>query len=133
MSKDLFKRGEEIRNEVLGADYVKNSTASTDAFSEPMRAFAIKNLWGDIWDRPGLDRRSRSLINLGILAASNRPAELKIHIRGALNNGLTREEIGEAFLQAALYCGIPTGSECTRIAKQLFAEIDTAATNQDKQ
>ncbi|AZS80770.1 MULTISPECIES: carboxymuconolactone decarboxylase family protein [Achromobacter] len=127
MSKDLFSRGEEIRNEVLGAAYVSHSAAATDAFSEPMRAFAIRNLWGDIWDRPGLDRRARSLVNLGMLAALNRPNELKIHIRGALNNGLTREEIGEVFLQSALYCGVPTGSECTRIAKQLFAELDAEA------
>lgn len=124
MSKDLFKRGEEIRNEVLGAAYVSQSAAATDAFSEPMREFAIKNLWGDIWDRPGLDRRARSLVNLGILAASNRPNELKIHIRGALNNGVTRDEIREIFLQSALYLGVPTGSECTKIAKLLFAEMD---------
>lgn len=124
MSEDLFTRGEEIRNEVLGEAYVRKSAAATDPFSEPMRAFAIRNLWGDIWNRPGLDRRSRSLINLGMLAALNRPSELKIHIRGALNNGVTREEIGEVFLQTALYCGVPTGSECTRIARQLFAEID---------
>ena len=72
----------------------------------------------------GLDRRARSLVNLGILAASNRPNELKIHIRGALNNGVTRDEIREIFLQSALYLGVPTGSECTKIAKLLFAEMD---------
>lgn len=124
MSKDLYQRGEEIRREVLGEAYVNNSAAATDAFSEPMRAFAIRNLWGDIWDRPGLDRRSRSLINLAMLAAMNRPAELKIHLRGALNNGVTREEIAEVFLQVALYCGVPTGSDATRIAKQFLAEYD---------
>lgn len=124
MSKDLYQRGEEIRREVLGEAYVNNSAAATDAFSEPMRAFAIRNLWGDIWDRPGLDRRSRSLINLAMLAAMNRPAELKIHLRGALNNGVTREEIAEVFLQVALYCGVPTGSDATRTAKQFLAEFD---------
>ena len=124
MSKDLYQRGEEIRREVLGEAYVNNSAAATDAFSEPMRAFAIRNLWGDIWDRPGLDRRARSLINLAMLAAMNRPAELKIHLRGALNNGVTREEIAEVFLQVALYCGVPTGSDATRTAKQFLADYD---------
>lgn len=124
MSKDLFKRGEEIRREVLGDAYVRNSAASTDAFSEPMREFAIKNLWGDIWDRPGLDRRSRSIVNLALLSAANRPAELKVHLRGALNNGVAREEIAEIFLQVALYCGVPTGSDATRIARLFFAEYD---------
>lgn len=124
MSEDLFKRGEEIRLEVLGEAYVKNSAAVTDDFSEPMRTFAIKHLWGDIWDRPGLDRRSRSMINLAMLAAMDRQAELKIHLRGALNNGVSRTEIQEIFLQVALYCGVPTGSDATRIARLLFAEYD---------
>ncbi|OZI34195.1 4-carboxymuconolactone decarboxylase [Bordetella genomosp. 10] len=123
-TKDLFKRGEEIRREVLGEGYVANSAASTDAFSEPMREFAIKNLWGDVWDRPGLDRRARSIVNLALLSAANRPSELKVHLRGALNNGVTREEISEIFLQVALYCGIPTGSDATRIARLFFAEYD---------
>ncbi|OZI45696.1 carboxymuconolactone decarboxylase family protein [Bordetella genomosp. 5] len=124
MSKDLYKRGEEIRNEVLGEAYVKNSAAVTDEFSEPMRAFAIRNLWGDVWDRPGLDRRMRSMINLAMLAAMDRPAELKVHLRGALNNGVSRDEIREIFLQVALYCGVPTGSDATRIARVFFAEYD---------
>jgi len=124
MGKDLYQRGEQIRREVLGEEYVRHSAASTDAFSEPMRSFAIRNLWGDVWDRPGLDRRARSLINLAMLASMNRPAELKLHLRGALNNGVTREEIAEVFLQVALYCGVPTGSDATRIAKQFLAEYD---------
>ncbi|MFL9927462.1 carboxymuconolactone decarboxylase family protein [Herbaspirillum lusitanum] len=124
MADELYKLGEKIRGEVLGPAYVSASAAATDEFSEPMRAFAIKNLWGDIWARPGLDRRSRSIVNLALLSAANRPNELKIHIRAALNNGVTRAEIGEVFLQVALYEGIPTGSDATRIAKLLFAEID---------
>jgi 4-carboxymuconolactone decarboxylase len=124
MADELYKLGEKIRGEVLGPAYVNASAAATDEFSEPMRAFAIKNLWGDIWARPGLDRRSRSIVNLALLSAANRPNELKIHIRAALNNGVTRAEIGEVFLQVALYEGIPTGSDATRIAKLLFAEID---------
>jgi len=127
MQDKLFVRGEQIRAEVLGAEYVASSSANTDAFSEPMREFAIRNLWGDIWDRPGLDRRSRSIVNLALLSAANRPGELKTHIRAALNNGVKREEIGEIFLQVALYAGVPTGSEATRVAKQTFAEIDAQA------
>jgi len=126
MSDDLFERGEQIRTEVLGPEYVAASAAGTDEFSEPMRAFAIRNLWGDVWARPGLDRRSRSIVNLAILSNANRAAELKTHIRAALNNGLTRAEIGEIFLQVALYSGIPTGSDATRIARQTFAEIDAS-------
>lgn len=124
MSDELYERGEQIRAEVLGAAYVQSSIASTDAFSEPMRTFAVRNLWGDIWARPGLDRRSRSIVNLALLSAANRPTELKIHIRAALNNGVTRAEIGEIFLQVALYAGVPTGSDATKVAKLLFAEID---------
>lgn len=124
MSDELYERGERIRNEVLGPAYVQASIANTDTFSEPMRTFAVRNLWGDIWARPGLDRRSRSIVNLALLSAANRPNELKIHVRAALNNGVTRAEIGEVFLQVALYEGIPTGSDATRVAKSVFAEID---------
>lgn len=127
MTDELYNRGEQIRREVLGEAYVNNSVASTDAFSEPMRTFAVRNLWGDVWARPGLDRRARSIANLALLAAANRPNELKIHIRAALNNGLQREEIGEIFLQVALYAGVPTGSDATRVAKLTFAEIDAEA------
>lgn len=126
MTAELFEKGEQVRREVLGETYVTASAASSSPLTEPLRAFAIKNLWGDIWCRPELDRRSRSIVCLSILAATNRPEELKVHIRGALNNGLTRDEIREIFLQSALYCGIPTGSDCTRIAKQIFAELDKA-------
>ena len=127
MQDELFVKGEQIRAEVLGPEYVASSTANTDAFSEPMREFAIRNLWGDVWARPGLDRRARSIVNLSLLSAANRPGELKTHIRAALNNGVKREEIGEIFLQVALYAGVPSGSEATRIAKQTFAEIDAQA------
>ncbi|MEI2417172.1 carboxymuconolactone decarboxylase family protein [Orrella sp. JC864] len=127
MTVDRFALGEQIRTEVLGPEYVAASSANTDAFSEPLREFAIRNLWGDIWARPGLDRRARSIVNLAILSSDNRPGELKTHIRAALNNGMSREEIGEVFLQVALYRGIPTGSDATRIARQTFAEIDAQA------
>lgn len=124
MTIDRFALGEQIRTEVLGSDYVATSTANSDPLTEPLREFAIKNLWGDIWARPGLDRRARSIVNLALLAGAGRAAELKIHVRAALNNGLSREEIMEIFLQVSLYSGIPAGSDATRIAKQTFTEID---------
>jgi len=124
MTIDRFALGEKIRTEVLGPEYVATSTANSDPLTEPLREFAIKNLWGDIWARPGLDRRARSIVNLALLAGASRAAELKIHVRAALNNGLSREEIMEIFLQVSLYSGIPTGSDATRIAKQTFNEID---------
>ncbi|MEK6424582.1 MAG: carboxymuconolactone decarboxylase family protein [Burkholderia gladioli] len=128
MSQDtLYEIGEQMRREILGEAYVAQSAAATDAFSAPIREFAIKHLWGEIWARDGLDRRSRSIVNLALLTALNRPTELKIHVRAALNNGLTKTEISEIFLQCGLYCGIPAGSESTRIAKQLFAELDAEA------
>lgn len=129
MSDALYERGEQIRREVLGEAYVNQSIASTDAFSEPMRSFAVRNLWGDVWARPGLDRRARSIVNLALLAAANRPNELKIHVRAALNNGVTREEMTEIFLQVALYAGVPTGSDATRVARQTLAEIDAEQTS----
>lgn len=131
MTQELFERGEAMRREILGEDYVAKSAAATDAFSAPIREFAIKHLWGDIWTRDGLDRRSRSIVNLALLTALNRPTELQIHLRAALNNGLTRTEISEIFLQCGLYCGIPAGSESTRIAKQLFAQLDAEAAAND--
>ncbi|MFM0327675.1 carboxymuconolactone decarboxylase family protein [Caballeronia glebae] len=126
-SENLYERGEQMRREILGEAYVAQSAASTDPFSAPIREFAIKHLWGEIWAREGLDRRSRSIVNLALLTALNRPTELKVHLRAALNNGLSKNEISEIFFQCGLYCGIPAGSESTRIAKQLFAEIDAEA------
>ncbi|WP_137388497.1 4-carboxymuconolactone decarboxylase [Rhodoligotrophos defluvii] len=119
-----FEKGLKVRREVLGSEYVDKSLANADAFTMPFQELVTKYCWGEIWTREGLDRRSRSLINLAMLSALNRPAELKLHIRGALNNGVSREEIQEVFLQVAIYCGVPAGLESFKIAREVFAEID---------
>lgn len=119
-----FKKGLEIRRAVLGADYVDKSIASADEFTEDLQRLVTKYAWGDIWGRPGLDRRTRSFLNLSMIAALNRPHELKLHVRGALNNGLSREEIREVFLQVAIYCGVPASIDSFRVAREVFEEID---------
>jgi 4-carboxymuconolactone decarboxylase len=127
MSNELFERGLAIRKAVLGKEYVEKSLAAADDFSRPMQELATEYCWGRIWSRPGLERRDRSLINLGMIAALNRPHELKLHVKGALANGVTREEICEVFLQVAIYCGVPAGIDSVRLAREAFAELDAAA------
>ena len=124
---DLYQRGLEIRKAVLGEQYVEKSLAAADDLSRPMLELATEYCWGRVWSRPGLTRRDRSLLNLAMLSALNRPHELKIHVKGALTNGITREEIGEIFLQVAIYCGVPAGIDSVRIAREAFAEVDAAA------
>lgn len=119
-----FNKGLEIRRSVLGAEHVDKSIASADDFTEELQRLLTKNCWGEIWGRPGLDRRTRSFLNLSMISALNRPHELKLHIHGALNNGITREEIKEVFLQVAIYCGAPAAIESFRCAREVFEEID---------
>lgn len=125
MDVDLFSRGLSLRSEVLGADYVERSLANADDFSRPMQELSTSYCWGAIWSRDGLSRRDRSLLNLGMISALNRPHELKLHVKAALRNGLRREEIGEALLQVAVYCGVPAGMDSTRIASEAIAEYDS--------
>jgi 4-carboxymuconolactone decarboxylase len=127
MGQDRFDKGLALRKQVLGADYVEKSMASADDFSRPMQELSTEYCWGYVWTRPGLELRERSLINLSMISALNRPHELKLRVKAALNNGLTREEIREVLLQVAVYCGVPAGIDSTRIAREAFAEIDAAA------
>ena len=127
MNKELFDKGLEIRKSVLGKEFVENSIKNADDFNMPMQELATEYCWGYVWGRPGLDKRTRSFLNLGMIAALNRPHELKIHVQGALRNGLTRQEIMEVFLQVAIYCGVPAGVDSFRIAKEAFAEYDKDA------
>jgi len=127
MNKELFDKGLEIRKSVLGKEFVENSIKNADDFNMPMQELATEYCWGYVWGRPGLDKRTRSFLNLGMIAALNRPHELKIHVKGALRNGLTRQEIMEVFLQVAIYCGVPAGVDSFRIAKEAFAEYDKDA------
>jgi 4-carboxymuconolactone decarboxylase len=124
MSEELFNRGLEIRRAVLGADYVDKSIAGADEFSRPMQELVTEYCWGKVWGRPGLDRRTRSFLNLAMITALNRPHELKLHVKGAIRNGVTKEEITEVFLQAAVYCGVPAAIDSFRVAKEAFKEMD---------
>lgn len=119
-----FVRGLALRKDVLGAAYVEQAMAGADDFSRPMQELSTRWCWGETWSRPGLTRRERSLLNLGMISALNRPHELRLHVKAALRNGLTREEIREALLQVAVYCGVPAGIDSTRIAREAIAEFD---------
>ncbi|HZW22376.1 4-carboxymuconolactone decarboxylase [Noviherbaspirillum sp.] len=123
MNKELFDKGLQTRREVLGAEYVDASIKNADDFNMPMQELVTQYCWGDVWNRPGLDRRTRSFLNLAMLTALNRPHELKLHVRGAINNGLTKEEIKEVFLQTAIYCGVPAAIDAFRTAKEVFKEM----------
>jgi 4-carboxymuconolactone decarboxylase len=124
MNEPLFERGLQTRREVLGTDYVDRALAQADDFNRPLQEYVTQYCWGDIWNRPGLDRRTRSLLNLAMLTALNRPHELELHIRGALRNGVTREEIREVFLQAGMYCGVPAAVDSFRTARKVFQDVD---------
>lgn len=122
MATDLFKGGLEVRRAVLGKDFVDKSINNADDFTYPLQELITEFCWGSIWSRPGLPRKTRSLINLAMLTALNRPQEVKLHLRGALNNGCSKEEIMEVLLQTAVYCGIPAAVDSFRTAKELFRE-----------
>lgn len=128
MSSETFERGLAVRREVLGREHVDASlkAASADDFTQPLQQLVTEFCWGAVWTRADLDRKSRSLINIAMLCALNRPHELKIHVRGALNNGVTREQIREVLLQVAVYCGFPASIEGFRVAKEAFKELEGA-------
>jgi 4-carboxymuconolactone decarboxylase len=123
MNRDAFDKGMKTRREVLGAEYVDAAVKNADDFNMPMQELVTEYCWNEIWNRPGLDRRTRSIINLSILTALNRPHELKAHVRGAINNGLSKADIREVFLQTAIYCGVPAAIDSFRGAKEVFKEM----------
>jgi 4-carboxymuconolactone decarboxylase len=122
MTKELFEAGLKVRREVLGAEYVDASIAQADDFSRPLQELVTEYCWGAVWTRPGLSRKTRSLINLAMLTALNRPHEVGLHLRGALNNGCSKEEIMEVLLQTAIYCGVPAAMDSFRLARKFFGE-----------
>jgi len=122
MKSKRFDQGMKIRREVSGAQRVDALMGDLNAVTRPIHTLVTEYCWGEVWSRPGLTLKERSLLNLGMLAALNRPNELKIHISAALNNGMTRDEIVECFLQVMIYCGVPAGIEATNLAKQVFEE-----------
>ena len=121
-TNERFTRGLAVRRAVLGAAYVDESIANADELTRPLQELVTEYCWGAIWTRPGLDRKTRSLINLAMLTALNRPHEIRLHLRGALTNGCTKAEIREVLLQSAIYCGVPAAIDSFRVAREVFAD-----------
>jgi 4-carboxymuconolactone decarboxylase len=115
---ERLELGREIRSQILGADYVERSLARATEFSRPLQELVTEYCWGAIWARPGLDRRTRSLLNIAMLAALNHQGEVTLHTAGAVRNGCTEEEIQEVLLQVAIYCGVPAALNATRSAQE---------------
>jgi 4-carboxymuconolactone decarboxylase len=122
MSEDQRRNGMEVRRAVLGDAHVDRSMASKNPLTEEFQDLLTRYAWGEIWTRPGLDRRTRSCITVAMLVALNREEELVLHLRGALNNGVTKDEIKEVLLQSAIYCGIPAANTAFRVAAKVFEQ-----------
>ena len=122
MDQNTYDKGREIRAAVLGQWYVDAATADADDFNKPFQEFVTEYCWGAGWGRPGLSRKERSMLNLAMISILNRPHELKLHIRGALTNGLTKDQIREIFIHMSIYAGIPAGVDAFRQAREVFAE-----------
>jgi 4-carboxymuconolactone decarboxylase len=118
-----LQRGLALRREVLGDQHVADSLAAATEFTRPIQDYITETCWGDVWTRPALDRRTRSLVTLAMLTALNRMTEFGVHVRGARRNGCTEQEIQEVLLQAAAYCGAPAGLEAFRVAEKVLAEF----------
>ena len=119
---DAYERGMEVRREVLGDAHVDKAIRTTTELTEDFQSFITRYAWGEIWTRPGLDRKTRSCITITALVALNRPEELEMHLRAALRNGLTAEEIREVLLHSAVYCGVPAANSAFAIAKRVLEE-----------
>lgn len=126
MGQDVFERGLEIRKAVLGADYVEKSLNAADDFNRDFQNLVTEFCWGAGWGRTALSLRDKSLLNLVMLGALNRSTEFKLHLKGALTNGCSRDEIKDTLIQLAIYAGIPAGVEAFRLAREVFAEIEAA-------
>ncbi len=122
VSDAKFQIGLDMRRKVLGEEYVVQAFNAATDFTKPLQELVTRMAWGEVWARPGLDLKTRSLLNLAILTALNRPAELRLHIRGALRNGVTKEQMQEVFLQTAAYCGLPAAMDSFRIAEDVFRD-----------
>lgn len=122
MTNATFEKGLEIRKSVLGKEFVENSFANADDFNRPLQELVTEYCWGAVWGRDTLDKKTRSMLNLAMLAALNRPHELKMHVKGALRNGVTKDEIREVLLQVVIYAGVPAGVDAFRTAREAMAE-----------
>jgi 4-carboxymuconolactone decarboxylase len=123
MTDQTFEQGLAIRKEVLGAAHVERSLAGADDFGRAFQELITAYCWGAVWGRPGLPRKTRSLLNLAMLTALNREEEFKLHVRAALRNGVTKDEISEVLLQAAIYCGVPAANSAFKQAREVFAQM----------
>ena len=119
----LFERGLKVRREVLGKDYVDQSLAKANEFTMAFQRVTSEWCWGYVWDRPGLERKTRSMLNLAMLTALGKIPEVKLHVRGAINNGVSVDEIKEILLQATIYCGIPAGLDAFKAANEVLVEM----------
>ncbi|OBJ10444.1 carboxymuconolactone decarboxylase family protein [Mycobacterium sp. 1465703.0] len=124
MDRETYQRGLQIRSDVLGEQYVNKALADADDFTGPLQDLVTEYCWGAIWGRDQLPRKTRSMLNLAMISVLNRPNELRTHVKAALTNGVTREEIREVFLQVAIYAGVPAAVDSFRIAREAFAELD---------
>ena len=124
--RERHEAGMKVRRAVLGDAHVDRAEKNKDVFTEPFQDLITRYAWGEIWSRPGLPRNTRSLITLAMMVALNRGDEFRMHVRAALNNKVTREEIQELLLQSAIYCGVPAANTAFHIAQEVFAEIDSA-------
>jgi 4-carboxymuconolactone decarboxylase len=129
MSNEKYEKGLKIRTQVLGEAYVNRSIENADDFTRPLQEMVTEYCWGHVWGREGLSLKERSMINLAMISALNRPHELKLHVRGALRNGLSREQIREILLQVGIYCGVPAAVDSFRLAREAFAEADAEASS----
>ncbi|CAG9274444.1 4-carboxymuconolactone decarboxylase [Paraburkholderia unamae] len=123
---EKFERGLATRRAVLGDEYVAKALDSATEYNWPMQQLVTEYCWDEIWNRPGLSRRDRSLLNLGMISALGRMTELKAHVRGAINNGWTREELREVFMQVMVYCGVPAAVDSFRVVQEVIADLESA-------
>lgn len=124
MNDELFERGLEIRKSVLGAEFVDDAIAAADDFNMPLQRLVTEYCWGAVWGREELPKKTRSLLNIAMIGTLNRNHELKLHVKGAIRNGCTREEIREVLLQVAIYAGVPAAVDSFRVAREALAELD---------
>ncbi|MGO9383152.1 MAG: carboxymuconolactone decarboxylase family protein [Mycobacterium sp.] len=126
MDRETYRRGLEIRSAVLGAEYVNQALANANDFTKPLQDLITEYCWGAVWGRDGLALKTRSMLNLAMISVLNRPNELRTHVKAALTNGVSRDEIREIFLQVAIYAGVPAAVDSFRTAGEVFAELDDA-------
>ena len=126
MPDEMYEKGMKIRRETLGDSYVDEAINNSTEFTADLQDLVTRYCWGEVWGREGLSRQQRSMINLAMISALNRPHELDAHVRGALNNGLTPDEIKEVLLQVGIYCGVPAMVDSFRVARKVIEDADAA-------